>query len=154
MRMWIVMVLMLFSLPALAIDDMTASSRISAHGVQLQSERLKVIAQNIANADTSGRTPQERPYTRKVLYVKREYKPEWKAELTQIDKIARDPSEYRLKYEPHHPAANEHGYVRYPNVDPVLEMADAKEAQRSYEANLSALEIARSNQSKILEALK
>lgn len=147
-------VLILVSLPAMALDDLSASSRVSAKGMQLQSERLKVIAQNIANADTAARSPHEAPYSRKVIYVKRHYEPKYGAELTKIDKIARDHSEFRLKYEPGHPASNRDGYVKYPNVDPVLEMADAKEAQRSFEANLSALEIARSNQAKILEVLK
>jgi flagellar basal-body rod protein FlgC len=139
---------------AFAGDDLSASSRISAKGLQLQSERLKVIAQNIANADTPGRTANEAPYSRKVIQVTTKYNEELNAQVTEVDKIASDHSRYKLKYEPHHPSADENGYVKYPNVDHVLEMADAKEAQRSYEANLSALEIARANKSKILEALK
>ncbi len=142
------------SLPAVAADDLLASTRISSQGLRLQSERLKIIAQNVANADTTAYKFEEEPYTRKVLYVKRKFSPELGAEITVVNQIAKDKSEYKIKYEPNHPAANADGYVRYPNVDPVIEMADAKEAQRSYEANLSALEIARSNQSKILEALK
>ncbi|MDF3048213.1 MAG: flagellar basal body rod flgC [Candidatus Midichloriaceae bacterium] len=148
------LMLVLVSHIAFAGDDLSASSRISARGLQLQSERLKIIAQNIANADTPGRTANEAPYSRKVIVVNTKYNEELNAHLTEVSKISSDRSKYKLKYEPHHPAADQNGYVKYPNVDHVLEMADAKEAQRSYEANLSALEIARANKSKILEALK
>lgn len=145
--------LLLFSHLAYA-DDLDSSIRVSAEGMQLQSQRMKLISQNIANANVTGATSQDEPYTRKVLHVKKIYDPKLGAETTVIDKVAKHKSEYMMKYEPSHPAADASGYVKYPNVDPVMEMVDAKEAQRTFEANLSAMEIAKSNQSKILEALK
>lgn len=148
---------MLILLPACfagASNDIMASSRVSAQGLQLQSERLKIIAQNIANAETTASSSAANPYVRKVLQVKLKRDGLLGSEMTYVDKVVRDKSDFILRYYPSHPAADKDGYVKYPNVDQVLEMADAKEAQRSFEANLSALEIARSNQAKILEALK
>ena len=92
----------------------------------------------------------------KSLYslVQNHYNQGLKANVVKVDKIVRDKSEFQLRYEPQHPAANESGYVRYPNVQIPLETVDAKEAQRTYEANMSALEIAKSNQVRLIEALK
>lgn len=148
-----IIILFTFANNCLAANDTFASTRISAQGLQLQSERLKVIAQNITNAQTTALTAEQNPYQRKILQVKLQYNKVFDSEITLADKVINDKSQFLLKYSPHHPAANESGYVKYPNIDPVLEMADAKEAQRSFEANLSSLEIARSNQIKILEAI-
>lgn len=146
--------LILCSFVASARNDLAAASRISAEGMLLQSQRLKVIAQNISNANTTGSAPEEAPYRRKILKYKRVQDEVLGAEIAVFERVGSDHSDYVLRYEPQHPAADAKGVVKYPNVNQTLEMADAKEAQRSYEANLSALEIAKSNQLKILEALK
>lgn len=137
-----------------AIDTLTAAQRIAAQGMQVQNERLKVISQNIANSNSTGVSENEEPYRRKIIMFKNEYDPVIGAESVKVGKIANDKSGFNLKFEPHHPAADSAGYVRYPNVNIPLETVDAKEAQRTYEANLSALDISKSNQLRILEAMK
>jgi len=137
-----------------AIDDLTASQRISSAGMRTQNERLKIIAQNIANANSTGSTPDSEPYRRKMPLIQESYDPLLKAKVVKLQKIVKDKSEFELRYEPQHPAADKAGYVKYPNVKLPLETVDAKEAQRTYEANMSALEIAKSNQMRIIEALK
>lgn len=144
----------LFANNSFAADSLTASQRIAAKGMQVQSERLKVISQNIANSNTTGLTAEDTPYKRKVILFKNEYDPEIGASTVKVDKITNDKSEFVKKYEPYHPASDKGGYVRYPNVNIPLETVDAKEAQRSYEANLSALEIAKSNQVRIIDAMR
>ena len=154
MYKYVLALLLLFVQNAYAIDNLTASQRVSAQGMRVQNERLKVISQNIANANSTGKTPTEEPYRRKMPIVQNHYNQGLKADVVKVDKIVRDKSEFQLRYEPQHPAANESGYVRYPNVQIPLETVDAKEAQRTYEANMSALEIAKSNQVRLIEALK
>ncbi len=153
-RIAITLLLFIFPFTAMATDSLTASQRISAHGMRAQSERLKVISQNIANANSTGKSPTEEPYRRKMPLIKSQYDQSIKSDMVKVDKIIRDKSEFKLRYEPHHPAADKNGYVRYPNIDIPLETVDAKEAQRTYEANMSALEIAKSNQVRLIEALK
>ena len=153
MRYLVALFLLCLSYNAFA-DELDSSIRISSKGMQLQSERLKVISQNIANSNVTGSTPEEDPYSRKVLKVKKVYDKDSGGEITVVDKVAKQKTNYIMKYEPSHPAANAEGYVKYPNVDTVVEMVDAKEAQRTFDANLSAMEIAKSNQAKLVEALK
>ncbi len=143
-----------FMQTASAVDDLTAAQRVSAQGMKAQSERLKIISQNIANANSTGITPNQEPYRRKIPVFKSEYDQRLKADVVKVDKITRDKSDFQLRYEPQHPAADENGYVKYPNIQVPLESVDAKEAQRTYEANMSALEIAKSNQVRLIEALK
>lgn len=137
-----------------AMDDLQASQRISAQGMLAQNQRLKIISQNIANASSTSASPDKEPYRRKMPVLKNKYDPNLKADVVKLDKIVRDKSDFQLRYEPQHPAADQNGYVRYPNVQIPLETVDAKEAQRTYEANMSALEIAKSNQMRIVEAMK
>ena len=137
-----------------AVDSLTAAQRIAAQGMQVQNERLKVISQNIANSNSTGLTPDQDPYRRKTVMFKNYYDPEIGAYSVKLAKIGVDKSSFILKYEPYHPSADSAGYVKYPNVNLPLETIDAKEAQRTYEANLSALEIAKSNQLRIIEAMK
>lgn len=138
----------------LAVDSLTAAQRIAAQGMQVQNERLKVISQNIANSNSTGLAKDDMPYRRKVIYFKNAYDPTIGTDSVKVSSIDNDKSDFVLRFEPHHPAADSAGYVKYPNVNIPLETIDAKEAQRTYEANLSALEIAKSNQLRILEAMK
>lgn len=137
-----------------AVDNLTSSQRILAEGMRVQSERLKVISENIANSNSSGLTPEDDPYRRKIVIIGNEYDPTLKTHVAKIKRIKNDKSDFIQKYDPHHPAANNSGYVRYPNVNIVLENIDAKEAQRTFEANLTAMEISRTNQMRLLEAMK
>lgn len=150
----IIICLLIFINGANASDLLTSSQKISQEGMQLQSQRLKTIAQNIANANTTGQNPGDKPYQRKILVITNSYDDIYRSNLVKIDKIQKDAAPFNMRYEPSHPAADKNGYVLYPNLDINLEMIDAKEAQRSFEANLSALEIAKANKQKLLEALK
>lgn len=149
-----ILLVVLFASNGFAADSLTASQRIAAQGMQVQSERLKVISQNIANSNTTGLTSEDTPYKRKVILFKNEYDPTIGSTTVKVDKVTHDKSEFIKKYEPYHPASDSGGYVKYPNVNIPLETVDAKEAQRSYEANLSALEIAKSNQARIIDAMR
>ena len=137
-----------------AVDDLTASMRTSASGMKVQNQRLKVIAQNIANSDTTGTTPNSVPYRRKILMIKNTYDPILKTNVVKLDKIIKDKSQFNVRYKPTHPAADRNGYVLYPNVNIAVESVDAKEADRTLDANLNALEIAKNNQMKLIEMLK
>ncbi len=135
-------------------DPLLAASRISVSGMQAQSERLKVISQNIANQDVTGKDQGSDPYRRKIIFFKNEYDPKQGAELVKIDKVSKDYSDFVLKYQPYHPAANAKGYVKYPNVNVIVETVDSKESQRSFDANTNALEIARANQNRVIELMR
>jgi flagellar basal-body rod protein FlgC len=139
---------------ALAEDSLDASIQASAAGMRVQSERLKIITQNIANSEVTGTTPGAEPYRRKQLVIKNVYDANLGAEVVKVDSVMQDKSDFILKYEPNHPAADENGLVKYPNVNIVIESVDAKEAQRTFEANMAAMEIAKSNRSKILELMR
>ncbi|MDX1948927.1 MAG: flagellar basal body rod protein FlgC [Rickettsiales bacterium] len=113
---------------------------ISASGMQAQAERVKIITENIANTDTTGISPNDTPYRRKIIVFQNVKDAKTKANLVKVRKIDTDKSDFKLVYMPEHPAANEEGYVKFPNVDKNLESIDLKEAQRAYEANITAIE--------------
>lgn len=120
--------------------DLVQTFHIAGAGMKAQSDRLRVISENIANADSTGSTPGAQPYRRKVITFKSALDRELGYEVVQSSKISADPSEFIKKYDPGHPAADAEGYVQYPNVNPMVEMVDLREAQRSYEANLNVIE--------------
>ncbi|CAG7592689.1 MAG: flagellar basal body rod protein FlgC [Candidatus Midichloria sp.] len=142
------------SLAAATEDPLVSASRIAVSGMQSQSERLKVVAQNIANAEVTGKNPLEDPYRRKIIFFTNDYDEKADTILLKIDSIREDQSEFEMRYLPEHPAADSYGFVKYPNVNKIIEMADAKEAQSSFEANAASLEITKSNQLKILELMR
>lgn len=123
--------------------DLVKSMLASASGMKAQSQRMRVIAENLANANSVGRNPDEDPYRRKVLSFRNVLNREQGVELVEIGKVQPDRSEFRLRYNPGHPAADDKGYVRMPNVNSIIEMNDMREAQRSYEANIRAVEAAK-----------
>ncbi len=134
--------------------NLSVSADIAVSGMKAQAERLKVIAQNMANADSISDVPGGQPYRRQVVAFKDYVDPQTGAEMVKVDKILKDESPFPKKYEPNHPAADAQGYVSLPNVNPLIEMMDMKEAQRSYEANLNMMQTARNMNSKILDVLK
>lgn len=127
---------------------------ISASGMRAQGERLRVIAENIANAESVGETEGEDPYRRKVIAFKNYLDRDLQADLVKVSKIGTDPSDFRKRYEPGHPAADANGYVSYPNINALVEMTDMREAQRSYEANLKVIETSRSMLSRTIDILR
>ena len=121
------------------MNDFLSSLKIAATGLHAQSARMRVIAENLANADSAGKTPGEDPYRRKIPTFKAVMDNELGASKVEIGRIAYDQSDFTSRYEPGHPAADATGYVRYPNVNSLIETMDMREAQRSYEANLNLI---------------
>lgn len=134
--------------------NLSVSADIAVSGMKAQAERLRVISENMANADSVGIRPGEDPYRRKVVTFKNYVDEATGAQLVKVDKVLPDRSPFQMKYMPDHPAANAEGYVAMPNVNPLVEMMDMKEAQRSYDANMSMMQTARDMNSKILDVLK
>ena len=119
--------------------DFLKSMAIAASGLKAQSGRMRVIAENIANAESTAQRPGADPYRRKVPTFRSEVDRALDSQTLAMGSIRRDPSAFRTKYEPGHPAADANGYVKYPNVNSLVEMTDMREAQRSYEANLNVI---------------
>lgn len=123
--------------------DLSKTLFISAAGMKSQGTRLRVLAENVANASSLPQSPEDEPYRRKLVSFENVMNDELGVNQVQVEEIARDQSDFGRKYLPGHPAANEEGYVQTPNVKPLVEMADIREAQRSYEANLKVIEASR-----------
>ena len=134
--------------------DLNKAMMISASGMRAQSRRLRIISENLANTNSTSRTPGGEPYRRKVMTFRTELDRNLGVKLVKPGKISRDQTEFTLKYDPAHPAANADGYVMLPNVNGLIEMMDMREAQRSYEANLKVIEAARGMLKLTIEALR
>src|ERR1700694_4167117 len=114
--------------------DFLKSIAIAASGLRAQAGRMRIISENIANADSTAQRPGGDPYRRKI--------PTFSAEVDR-GRVKTDPTDFRTRYEPGHPAADAKGYVKYPNVNALTEMTDMRDAQRSYEANLNVISATR-----------
>lgn len=128
--------------------------QIAAAGLRAQASRMRIIAENIANASSTGRTPGEDPYQRQVPVFESELDRATGLEMVRMTDARPDQSDFKVVYEPGHPAANEEGYVRYPNVNMLLELMDMREAQRSYEANMNMVEGSRRMLERALDLLR
>lgn len=136
-------------------SEILTAMQISASGMRAQGERIRVITENVANADTAAGTPQEEPYRRKTVTFKNVMDRELNARMVEVNKINQDfKTPFRTEYEPGAPGADENGYVRKPNVNTLIEMMDIREAQRSYEANLGMIEQARTMVSRTIDLLQ
>ncbi|MFA7276555.1 MAG: flagellar basal body rod protein FlgC [Pseudobdellovibrionaceae bacterium] len=137
------------------MSDMFSTMAISGAGMRVQSERTRVIAQNIANADTTPTKAGEDPYTRKTITFKQHMDKKTGTPLVTVDKVEEDKtSEFVKKYMPGHPAADADGYVLMPNVSTLVEMMDMKEAARSYEANMGMFTQTRDMAQKTIDMLR
>ena len=134
--------------------DFLKSMSIAAAGLRAQAGRMRIISENIANADSTPTTPGGNPYRRKVPVFVGEFDRTLNARLVELGKTRTDNSEFRLKYEPGHPAADRNGNVKYPNVNPLIEMTDMREAQRSYEANVNVISATRRMIQRTIDILK
>lgn len=137
-----------------APNPLVNSVGISTSGMKAQSLRMRVIAENIANADSTAEMPGALPYRRQVVDFKNELDQASGAQMVEVNKISRDPSEFKRRYMPGHPSADANGYVLFPNVNTLTETMDMREAQRSYEANLNVIEISRMMQSRTIDLLR
>jgi len=124
--------------------DLMDTMHISASGMKAQSARLKVVSQNIANADAVGSLNGKQPYRRQTITFRNELDKATGATLVEVDKVGVDRGDFDKRYEPQHPYADAQGYVLYPNVNPIMEMMDMREARRGYEANLNVIESSKS----------
>jgi flagellar basal-body rod protein FlgC len=136
------------------MSDFNSSLTVAASGLHAQSARMTVIAENLANADSTGKTPTDTPYRRRMPTFQAVYDNELGATKVAIGDVKYDMSDFQSRYEPGHPAADAKGYVKYPNVDPTIESMDMREAQRSYEANLNVITATRQMEGQTLNILK
>jgi flagellar basal-body rod protein FlgC len=134
--------------------DLSTALQISASGMKAQGTRLRVIAENLANAQSIGEGPGDTPYRRQVVTFRDVFDRELGATRVEIGDVGLDPSTFPRRFEPSHPAADAEGYVTYPNVNSLIEMMDMREAQRSYEANMSVIESARSMLTRTIDLLR
>lgn len=136
------------------IDPLQASSRLAGAGLEAQSLRLRIVSENIANAQSTGRTEGSDPYARKTVTFKSELERALGSASVRVKEIGVDQSPFRVEYDPGNPAADEKGYVKMPNVNMLVEMADMREANRSYEANLQMMKQARSMISGMIDLMR
>jgi flagellar basal-body rod protein FlgC len=126
----------------------------SAFAMKAQGQRMEVIAQNIANADSLGQRPGEDPYQRQIVTFSNVMDRELGLKVIKVGDLGKDTSDFPKRFDPGHPAADEDGYVFLPNVNALTELMDMREAQRSYEANLSMIETAKSMLMRTIDVLR
>ena len=134
--------------------DFNTSIGIAATGLHAQSARMRVIAENIANADSTATTPGGDPYRRRVPTFETVMNNELGGRVVTMGKLAYDQSDFNNRYEPGHPAADAKSYVQYPNVNTLIETMDMREAQRTYEANLNVVTVTRQMLGRTLDILR
>jgi flagellar basal-body rod protein FlgC len=138
-------------MPQITSQSNTAMA-VAASALKAQQARMRVIAENMANADSTSRTPGGDPYRRKIPVFSAETVEG--ADGVKMTKVEPDRSAFKTAYEPGHPGADANGYVKLPNVDSLIEAMDMRDAQRAYEANLNVIETSRAMQARTLDILK
>ncbi len=135
-------------------DPLISAAKAASNGLFAQSARLRVLSENIANAQTTGKTAGADPYQRKTISFSALTDQMGGVDMVQVDEIDRDQAPFRTEYMPGHPAADERGYVKLPNVDMLVELADMREASRSYTANTQVIKQVREIVSMTLDLLR
>ena len=133
--------------------DFSKSMAVMASGLRAQSQRMKIIAENIANANSTATTQGGDRYRRKIATVNSDFDRELGANLVKAGKPITDNSDFRTRYDPGNPLADAKGYVKLPNVDALVEIMDMREAQRSYEADLTAMDATKSMMARTVDLL-
>jgi len=134
--------------------DLMTSMTVAASGMRAQSDRMKTIAENIANANSQASTPGADPYRRKIATMKSTFDHELNATVVESGQPITDNSEFRTQYDPGNPMADKQGYVKMPNVDSLVEIMDMREAQRYYEADLTVMDASKTMLSRTVDLLK
>lgn len=134
--------------------DLNTSMGIAAAGLKAQSARMKVVAQNLANANTTALTPGGKPYQRQMITFRSHFDRELGANTVEVAGLKPDTSEFGRRFDPTHPAADKEGYVLTSNVKSLIETLDMREAQRNYEANLSVIEASRGMMLRTIDLLR
>lgn len=134
--------------------DFLKAIQIAASGLRAQSGRMRVIAENIANANSTAQTANGDPYQRRITTFRSVFDHELQAQVVQLGRVQVDNSDFVTRHEPGHPAADERGNVKYPNVNSLIESVDMREAQRSYEANINVINATRRMVMRTLDLLR
>lgn len=134
--------------------DFLDSMKVAASGLRAQSGRMRIIAENIANADSTATTQGADPYRRKMPSFKTTLDRETGVSVVEMGPIRQDRSDFKTRFEPGHPAADDQGYVKLPNVSTLIETVDMRQAQRSYEANLNVIQSTRTMMQRTLDILR
>jgi len=134
--------------------DFIKTLTIAASGLRAQAGRMRIISENIANADSTPQRPGADPYRRKIPTFHSELDRTLDTQLVELGRVQTDSSAFRLKYEPGHPAADVNGNVKYPNVNPLVEMTEMRDAQRTYEANINVISATRRMLQRTIDILK
>jgi flagellar basal-body rod protein FlgC len=133
--------------------DFSKSMTVAAAGMRAQTERMKTIAENIANANSTSPIPGQDPYRRKITTIKSQFDRELGATMVETGRPVTDRSDFRSQYDPGNPNADKQGYVKLPNVDSLVEIMDMRESQRSYEADLSVMDASKQMLAKTVDLL-
>ncbi|GJD56609.1 flagellar basal body rod protein FlgC [Methylobacterium dankookense] len=136
------------------IDPLLSASKLASAGLEAQSLRMRVVSENLANAQSTGETPGSDPYARKTVTFRAELDRAIGAASVRVSDIGTDRAPFRTEHDPGNPAADEKGMVKLPNVNMLVEMADMREANRSYEANLQVIKQARAMVAGVIDLLK
>ncbi len=135
-------------------DMLVSSVRIAGSGLEAQSARIRVVAENLANAQSSGKTAGANPYRRKTISFHQVLDQTNGVPSVRTGSIVRDPSTFPLHHQPSHPAADARGYVKMPNVNPLVELTDMRQANRAYEANLQVITMSKRMLSMTIDLLR
>jgi flagellar basal-body rod protein FlgC len=134
--------------------DFSKSMAVAASGMRAQTDRMKVIAENIANADSTSPVKGGQPYRRKIATITQNFDSELGATLVNAGKPIPDKSDFKSQYDPGNPNADAQGYVKLPNVDSLVEIMDMRDAQRSYEADLQMMQTTKQMVASTVDLLK
>jgi flagellar basal-body rod protein FlgC len=134
--------------------DFIKSIAVAASGMRAQAGRMRIISENIANAESTATSPGGDPYRRRIVTFRSELDRELDARVVTLGRVATDNSAFRVRHEPDNPAADAKGDVKYPNVNSLIEMTDLRDAQRSYEANINVITATRRMLQRTLDILK
>ena len=136
------------------MDSLSLIGKIATSGLRAQGERMRVVSENVANAGSTADEPGGDPYRRKVISFGELIDDGSGVSKVEVADVERDMTDFTVRYEPSHPAADESGYVKMPNVNPLIEMSNMREASRSYEANLTMLENARAMRTRLIDMIE
>ena len=134
--------------------DFTTSLYIAAAGLRAQSGRMRIIAENLANADSTSQSATGEPYRRRIATMSADFDRELGATVVKLGDPVPDNADFRLQYDPGNPAADKQGYTHLPNVNALVEMMDMRDAQRTYEANLQVMDGARAMLTRTIDLLR
>jgi len=134
--------------------DFIKSIAIAASGMRAQSGRMRIISENIANADSTATTRGGDPYRRRIVTFRSDFDRQLDANLVVMGRVATDNSAFQIRHEPDNPVADAKGDVKYPNVNALVEMTDLRDAQHSYEANINVITATRRMLQRTLDILK